>query len=73
MLMLFTFPTHLSEALLSQHDQSLVAWITNPESHREQSLHGSHNERGVCGITIPFRLHPPFLIVELSIESHGHK
>lgn len=68
MLVLSTFPTDLSEAILSQHDKALVTWKTNPESHREQSLHGSHNERGVCGITIPLPLHPPLLMVKLNIE-----
>lgn len=68
MLILSKFPTDLSEAILSQHDKALVVWKTNPESHREQSLHGGHNERGVCGITIPLLLHLPRLMVELSIE-----
>lgn len=65
--MLSTFPTNLSEAVLCHCDKALVTWKTNPESHREQSLHGGHNERGMCGITIPLPLHPPLLMVELSI------
>lgn len=68
MLVLSTFPTNLSEAILSQHDKVLVAWKTNPESEREHSLHGSNNKRGVCGITISLSLHPPLLMVKLSIE-----
>jgi len=63
-----TFPTDLSKAALCQHDEAVVAWKTHPESHREQSLHRGHNERGVSGITIPLPLHPPLLMVELSIE-----
>lgn len=68
MLVVSTFPTNLSEAVLSQRDKALVDGKANPEPHREQFLHGSHNERGVCGITISLPLYPPLLMVELSVE-----
>lgn len=67
MLILSTFPTNLSEAVLCYCDKVLVTCKTNPKSHREQSLHGGHNEGGMCGITIPLPLHSPLLMVELSI------
>lgn len=59
--------TDLREAVLRQHDNALVVWETHPEPHREQSLHGGHNERGVCGIKISLLLHLfRFMVVELS-------
>ena len=67
-LILSTLQTNLSEAILSQHNNFLVTWKTIPESHREQSLQGSQNERCVCGIAIPLLLHLPLLMVELHIE-----
>lgn len=68
-LILSTLPTNLSEAILSQHDNILVTWKTIPESHREQSLQGSQNERRVCGIAIPLLLYLPLLMVELHNET----
>lgn len=62
-----TFPTYLREGILSQDDETVIAWKTNPESHRGQPLHYSHNERGVDGITTPLPPHLPLLIVKLSI------
>lgn len=68
MLIFSSFQTNLTEAVLSQCDKALVAWKTIPESHGEQSLHGSNNEGGVCGIMIPLFFHLPLLMVELSVE-----
>lgn len=62
----FPFHTDLREAILSQHDKALVAWKTNPQSHGDQLLHGSHNERSVRRITIPLPLRPLLSVVKLS-------
>lgn len=62
------FPSDLSEAALGERDEAVLARKTKPESHGEQPLHGGHDERCVCGITIPLPLHPPLLVVKLSID-----
>lgn len=64
----FIFTTDLGESIFSQRDETLVAEETLPESHREQSFQGGHNEGGVCGIAIPLFLHLPLFMVELRIE-----
>lgn len=62
------FTADLGKTIFSRGDKTLVTQKTIPESYREQSLQGGHNEGGVCGITIPLFLHLPLFMVELRIE-----
>ena len=60
---------YLMEVALGQCDKALVVWRAETQAYREQSFHGSNNERGVCGIAIPLPLWLPVLMVHgLKIE-----